>query len=743
MIYFSSEFKLIFYSIIVIGLFLFTGVMNHSHNHHDHSIDHEELFKHMNYLINETSPYLLQHAHNPVNWYPWSDEALAKAKKEDKPIFLSIGYAACHWCHVMERESFENEEIAAILNEHFVSIKVDREERPDLDEIYMAAVIALSERGGWPMSVFLTPDLEPFFGGTYFPPEDSYGRMGFKRLLLVVQEKWKNDAEREKITKDAQVLTQFIREQNLGAIGSRGDEGLDRSLLSNAVRELEGSYDSRWGGFGGAPKFPNANAIALLLRDFHHTDREKSLAMAVQTLDKMYEGGMYDHLGGGFHRYSTDREWLVPHFEKMLYDNAQLAVAYIDAYLITGNEGYALVAREIFDYEMSIMTDKEGGIYSTEDADSEGKEGIFYLWTYSDVEKVLGKDDTDLFARFYSLKREGNFSSHESYHTGCNILHLQKPADAVAKELQMDSRQLVNDLAFMRKKLYEIRQNRIRPGLDDKIITSWNSLMVTAYARGYQVFQENDYLLAAESAARFLNQEMRTKGGKLLRTHRKGKSKFYAYFEDYAYTSRAFLDLYEASLNTKWLDEARGLVDEMIAQFWDKKSDSFFSTGHLHRNLIVRVKADHDQAVPSPSGVAVMTLLRLSILLDEKDYFRLAMKALETNVPLMKRSPKAYLSLLACVDFVLYPPKEIAIIGRRDAEDTKALLRALNRNFIPNRIIALLDPDQPDANILIKKIPLLEGRKLLGERATAYVCEDYVCKSPVTSPEELLNQLSE
>ncbi|MFC2165643.1 thioredoxin domain-containing protein [Acidobacteriota bacterium] len=741
--HYSSEIKLAFYAITIIGLFLITGVMNHSHDHHDHLIGQEEQHKHMNNLVNETSPYLLQHSHNPVNWYPWGEEALAKAKTEDKPIFLSIGYAACHWCHVMERESFENEEIAAILNEHFVSIKVDREERPDLDEIYMTAVVALSGSGGWPMSVFLTPDLEPFFGGTYFPPEDRYGRIGFKNLLHVIQEKWTNGAEREKIGKDAQMIIRFIRDQNSVAVVSSGDEQIDKDLLTDAIHGLENSYDSQWGGFGGAPKFPNANAIALLLRDYHHTDRKKSLAMAVQTLDKMYEGGMYDHLGGGFHRYSTDREWLVPHFEKMLYDNAQLAVVYIEAYLVTGKERYARVAHEIFDYEMSTMTNREGGIFSTEDADSEGMEGIFYLWTYTNVEKALGKADVDLFARFYALKKEGNFSSHEAYHKGLNILHLPESPDAVAEELQMDTGQLVNKISSMQKKLFKIREKRIRPGLDDKIITSWNSLMVTAYARGYQVFQKNAYLKAAERAAQFLNDKMRTKEGKLLRTHRNGKSKFFAYLEDYAYTARAFLDLYEASLNPKWLEVSQELVEEMIAQFWDKQSASFFSTSHLHRNLIVRAKADHDQAVPSPSGVALMTLLRLSKLLNEKDYFELALKALEANLPLIKRSPKAYLSLLACVDFVLYPPKEIAIIGRREAEDTQALLLAVNSQFIPHKIVAFFDPDQSEKNLLIKKIPLLEGRDLLGGKATAYVCENYVCKLPVTSPKELLSQLSE
>jgi uncharacterized protein YyaL (SSP411 family) len=696
----------------------------------------EKKYKNTNKLINETSPYLLQHAHNPVDWYPWGEEALAKAKKENKPIFLSIGYAACHWCHVMERESFENEEIANILNKNFVSIKVDREERPDLDEIYMAAVVALTGRGGWPMTVFLTPSLKPFTGGTYFPPEDKWGLTGFKSLITLISEKWKNKDERDSLIKNADALSKVVEERTSGVVSIDSEANLSKELLDRAVRQIKASFDEKWGGFGDAPKFPPSNTIAILLRG-----NKESLEMATFTLDKMYQGGMYDHLAGGFHRYSTDERWLVPHFEKMLYDNAQLAFVYMEAYQLTGNKRYARVAQEIFDYEMMYMTDSAGGIYATEDADSEGKEGIFYLWEYDELEKILGKDDTKMFSKYYSIKKSGNFSSHEPYHKGLNILNIQHDPMKIAKELKMKETELEDALASMRKKLAKVRDKRVRPGLDDKIITSWNALMISAYARGFQVFEDKRYSQAAENAATFIMDNMTTEDGRLLRTHRNGKSKFYAYLEDYAYTVRAFIDLYEAGFEEKWLNTADGLAKEMMDQFWDNRTAGFFNTSKYHTNLIVRAKSVHDGAIPSPAAVATNALLRLSKLLDKENYFHKAKQMLKANHIYMERFPQGYLSLLSCVDFLVYPAKEIAIVGKMHSEDTKNLLRAVNSHFIPNMIIAFIDPDQPDAQKLTKKIPLLANRNLVDGKATAYVCENFACKLPVTTPEALLEQL--
>lgn len=695
-----------------------------------------------NKLVNETSPYLLQHAHNPVDWFPWGEEALAKAKKENKPIFLSIGYAACHWCHVMERESFENEKIAEILNTHFVAIKVDREERPDLDDIYMTAVVAISGSGGWPMTVFLTPDLKPFYGGTYFPPEDKWGRVGFKSLILRLSDFWKNDQSRTKLLQDSETLRQIVEQRASISIPVDDKAKLDKGLLTNATCQLETAFDEGWGGFGSAPKFPPSNAISYLLRDHFHTGNMRSLEMTVFTLDKMHSGGMYDHLAGGFHRYSVDHEWLVPHFEKMLYDNAQLAVVYIEAYQATGSNKYARIAREIFDYEMTYMTGTEGGIYSTEDADSQGKEGLFYLWRRDELDGILGRKEVEIVSRYYTVKKMGNFSSHEDYHKGLNILHIRKDAAEAAKELGMTEDQFENTLAVIRKKMLEVRDKRVRPGLDDKIITSWNALMISAFARGYQVFEDKRYLDAAEKAAAFVMDKMRTRDGKLLRTHREGKSQLYAYLEDYAYAVRAQVDLYEAGFDKRWLLAAEELTEEMIAQFWDEKSAGLFNTGRYHENLIVRTKSTNDSAIPSPVGVAIESFLRLGKLLDRDSYSHKAERLLKANQPYMEKAPQGYLSLLMGVDFLIHPPKEIAIVGQKDSEDTKELLKAIHSRFIPNRVIAFLDTSSADAEEIAGKIPLLSGREAVNGKATAYVCENFTCRLPASSPDELIRQLS-
>jgi uncharacterized protein YyaL (SSP411 family) len=696
---------------------------------------------HTNKLIDETSPYLLQHAHNPVEWYPWGEEALAKAKKENKPIFLSIGYAACHWCHVMERETFENEEVAEILNDHFISIKVDREERPDLDDIYMTAVVAISGSGGWPMTVFLTPELKPFYGGTYFPPEDKWGRVGFKSLLLRLKDFWQNDRSRAKLHQDAETLSQIVEQRTSLSPPIDEEAQLDTGLLTRGVSQLEEDFDDQWGGFSSAPKFPPSNAILFLLRDYRNTGNKRSLEMATFTLDRMSRGGMYDHLAGGFHRYSVDREWQVPHFEKMLYDNAQLAVVYLEAFQVTGNKKYARIAQEIFGYEMTYMTDPSGRIYSTEDADSQGKEGLFYLWKRNELDGILGRRNAEIFSRCYNVKTKGNFSSHEDYHKGLNILHIRKEAAAAAEDLSMTEEQMEKTLSGIKTKLCNVRDKRERPGLDDKSITSWNALMISAFARGFQVLENKKYLDAAERAAAFVMDQMRTKKGRLLRTHRAGESKFYAYLEDYAYTIRAFVDLYEAGFDERWVFAAEELSDEMIGQFWEESSASLFNSSHYHDNLIVRTKTTNDSATPSPVGVAVDSFLRLEKLLGREDYGKKARRVLKANLPYMEKAPQGYLTLLMNVDSLVHPSKEITIIGPKDSKDTRSLIRAVHSRFLPHRVIVFLDPSSRNADELVQKMPLLAGREPVGGKTTAHVCENFTCQRPVTSPEKLIDQL--
>jgi uncharacterized protein YyaL (SSP411 family) len=698
--------------------------------------------RHTNKLIGETSPYLLQHAHNPVDWHPWEEDALQRAKKENKPIFLSIGYAACHWCHVMERESFANEEIAEILNRHFISIKVDREERPDLDDIYMTAVVAISGSGGWPMTVFLTPDLKPFFGGTYFPPEDRWGRIGFKNLILRLADFWRDDRTRTKLLEDAETLKKVVEQRTSIHPPVSKEAQPEEALLNDAARQLEMVFDREWGGFGSAPKFPPSNAISFLLRDHFRTGKRHSLEMAALTLDKMHEGGMYDHLAGGFHRYSVDNEWLVPHFEKMLYDNAQLAIGFIEAYQVTGNNNYARTAREIFDYAMTYMTGPEGEIYSSEDADSQGKEGLFYLWARDEIDGILGREEAEILSRCYNVDQSGNFSSHEAYHKGLNILHIRGDTASLAEEFHMSESQLETRLQGMRKKLLEARDKRERPGLDDKIITSWNALMISAFARGYQAFEDERYLKAAERAAAFVTEKMRTQDGKLLRTHRGGKSKLYGYLEDYAYSIRAFIDLYESGFDHKWLFAAGELTEKMIAQFWEDNSTSLFNTSHYHTHLIVRTQSANDSATPSPIGVTVESFLRLGKLFARKDYLEKAHRLLVTNLPYMQKNPQGYLTLLMAMDFLIHRTKEIAIVGRRNSTDTEKLFKAVNSLFIPHRIITFLDPESLDRKEVSKKIPILSGREMVDGKATAYVCENYTCRLPVTTPDALIAQLS-
>ncbi len=691
---------------------------------------------HTNRLVHETSPYLLQHAHNPVDWYPWGEEAFQKARDEDKPIFLSVGYSSCHWCHVMERESFENEEIAAMLNEHYVSIKVDREERPDVDEIYMSAVQRMTGSGGWPMSVFLTPELKPFFGGTYFPPEDAYGRPGFKTVLLRLAEMW--TLERDKINTGADSLTKDLMATLAGL--AEGSKALTADILSQAAADLGATFDAKDGGFGGAPKFPPSSSIALFLREHQRTGEEGTLRMATLTLDKMAQGGMYDHLGGGFARYSTDAQWLVPHFEKMLYDNAQLAQVYLEAYQVTKNPLYRRVVEETFEYILRDMRDERGGFYSAEDADSEGEEGKFYVWTRDEITEHLGNEDGKIFAAYYNVQKGGNFSSREEYHENQNILHTPRAEEEVAKGLKLSVEALREKMAELKGTMLDVRSRRVRPGLDDKVLTSWNALMISAFAQGYRILGDERYRDAAVEAATFIVTDMK-RDGKLLRTHRKGESRLPAYLDDYAYMIVALTEVYEATFDTVWLLEADALAKTMIEEFWDADEPGFYFTSGDHKNLLVRTKTSQDSAVPSGNSMAAYGLLRLAKFIDNTDYYEKARRILEQNHRYLSEFPRAVPKMLAAADFLLYPPKEIALVGASGSEDVQALLDAVYGAFVPNKIVAFLDPASPNAPADEKDLPLLANKTLIGGKASAYVCKDFACKLPVTTPAELLQQL--
>ena len=683
--------------------------------------------KHTNRLIDETSPYLLQHAHNPVNWYPWGKEALSLAKDLDKPILLSIGYSACHWCHVMERESFENEEIAAIMNKYYINIKVDREERPDLDEIYMSAVQIMTGSGGWPMTVFLTPELKPFYGGTYFPPEDRYGRPGFPKLLKAVEDAYRS--KRAEIDEQAEKLVSHIN-QISNPEGVK-DFSLDQKVIEQAFYHYQNRFDSQHGGFGQAPKFPPGMGLILLLRYWKRSGNSQALHIVEFTLEKMARGGMYDQLGGGFHRYSTDEIWLVPHFEKMLYDNSLLAVAYLEAFQATSKPFYREVVEETLGYVLREMYDQQnGGFYSTQDADSEGVEGKFFVWTPDEVEQILGQSDAEVFCDFYDVTDHGNFE-HQ------NILWVKTPADLYTKKINIDQTNLVNTLNRCKKKLFDTRDKRIKPGLDDKILTSWNGLMIRSMSLAYQILGDPRYLEAAETSARFILTKLVQKNGHLLRTHRAGKSHLNACLEDYSYFIAGLIELYQTNFDPYWLKEANRLNQIMISQFWDSQNGGFFFTGKDHPELIVRSKSAYDGATPSGASMAAHVLLRLAILLNQPDLnekVKIVFSLYDHN---MKTAPSGSAQMLCGVDFLIDTPKEIAIVGDPSSEQTQEILRNIHRRFVPNKVIALLNPNTEEKQEIEELIPLLANKTSIEGKTTIYVCQNYACQLPTTDVSDL------
>jgi uncharacterized protein YyaL (SSP411 family) len=595
-----------------------------------------------NHLTNETSLYLRQHVFNPVDWYPWGSEALERARTLDRPIFLSIGYSACHWCHVMEHESFENADIAAILNEQFVPIKVDREERPDLDQIYMTAVQILTGQGGWPMSVFLTPEQQPFYGGTYFPPVDQYGRPGFKRVLQAIAEAWRTRPA--ELSEQAQQIAGHIQEA--GRV-QREEGSLTPELIRNAVRVLASNFDRTYGGFGNAPKFPHAMDVRLLLRASERFKDDDALAMARLTLDRMAQGGIYDHLGGGFHRYSTDARWLVPHFEKMLYDNALLTVAYLDAYRLTQSPQYREVVDETLAYVLREMTSPEGGFYSTQDADTEGEEGKFFVWSEREIKDVLGAESADLFAEAYGISPEGNWEGH-------NILHRVRSDEQIARLRSMPEPEVKQQIAQGKHKLFDRRKQRIAPGRDEKVLTAWNGLMIDAFAQAATVLHNDEYKQAATRAADFIWYRMRRADGRLLRTYMANtEPKLNAYLEDYAFFLNSLVSLSEATGEAKWLESASALAELMLDQFWDSQDGGFSFTGRDHEALIARTKDPHDSSTPSGNSMAATALLRLATRSNRADFHERARETLKLFRGLMANSPTAAGQMLLALDLYL------------------------------------------------------------------------------------------
>jgi uncharacterized protein YyaL (SSP411 family) len=677
-----------------------------------------------NRLAGETSPYLLQHAQNPVDWYPWGPEALARARAEDKPILLSIGYAACHWCHVMERECFENESIAELMNAHFVCVKVDREERPDLDEIYMAATLALHGSGGWPMTVFLTPEQRPFFAGTYFPPDSRGGLIGFGVLLGRIRDAWRG--ERSKLIARAAELTGYLRGQTSAQLPQR----IGEDVYEQVVAELAEDFDPQFGGFGGAPKFPPCAQLSLLLRAYRRSGNADALHMTKVTLDGMKNGGIYDHLAGGFARYSTDERWLIPHFEKMLYDNAQLASVYLEAYQVTHDSEYARVARETLDYVARELQAPSGGYCSSTDADSEGEEGRFFVFTPEQIHRLLEPRVAQLFCTYYAVTPMGNFEH------GTSVLHTPRPFEQVAASVGLAAKDARAVLELARERVLGLRLERVPPLLDDKILTSWNGLMIGAMAEGARVLGHEPYLLSAQRAARFILSTLRRPDGGLYRVARGGKVQLDAYLEDYAFLADGLISLYEASGSfaskedaDEFLHVARVLVERMTLDF-RAEDGAFFATSRQHEQLLLRRRDGHDGALPSANAVAARALVRLGQHLGRSDWIELGLAALEAHSAALLRAPRAFATSLNVLERIRERPLEIVTVGKPGSAPLRALLAAAADVYLPNAVWASTEPERPVA----EQLPLTRDKGLVNGAAALYLCSNFACQAPITDP---------
>ena len=687
-----------------------------------------------NRLALEISPYLRQHAGNPVSWYPWGEEALASARSLDRPILLSIGYSACHWCHVMERESFENERIASVMNDRFINIKVDREERPDLDEIYMGAVQAMTGSGGWPMTVFLTPDLRPFYGGTYYPPEDRHGRPGFPRVLSAVADHYRD--HRDRVEKQADRLLRVLeRQSNLSDLGGEGRGSASEAGQAAAFEHHRQTFDAGFGGFGSVPKFPHSMGLSQLLRIYGRSGKEHALHMVELTLEKMAHGGIYDQLGGGFHRYSVDERWLVPHFEKMLYDNALLAVTYLEAYQVTGKGLYRRVVEETLDYVLREMAQPRGGYSATQDADSEGEEGSFFLWSRDEIELHLPPEQARLFCRYYGVTPEGNFE-------GRNILHVSSGMRDLAAFLQVGVDELQRAVAHGRKRLLAVREKRIRPARDDKIVVAWNGLMISAMARAHAVLGNRSYLDSGVAAATLILSELRSESGALMHSFQDGKLSGSGYQDDYACFINGLVDLYEASYEPGWLRAALELTAQMVERFWDPEESSFYYTETGASDLIVRSKNPFDNATPSGNSMAALAMMRLGALTGDESLWEKGVRTVDSFSGLLERSPTSCAHMGCGFDFSLQKPLEIAVIGNR--AEPNLLSAEVHGRFLPNKVVCGWPPRTGGDSCheeTERLVPLLAG-KCAGNLAAAYVCEEMVCSPPIADSRDLAQRLA-
>jgi len=684
-----------------------------------------------NRLIDEKSPYLLQHAYNPVDWYPWGEEAFQRANSEDKPIFLSIGYATCHWCHVMAHESFEDSDVARILNGHFVAIKVDREERPDVDKIYMSVCQSVTGHGGWPLSVFMTPERKPFFAGTYFPKSGRMGMPGFTDVLQQIAAMWEND--RSSILKSSDAITQAIQPSPTSGESVPFDA---EKILEKGYAQLARVFDPNQGGFGTAPKFPTPHNLTFLLRWHRRNGNSMALGMVEKTLDAMRNGGIFDQVGFGFHRYSVDQKWLVPHFEKMLYDQALLAMAYTEAYQVTQKQQYAQVANELFTYVLRDMNHPEGGFYSAEDADSEGKEGLFYVWTPQEVEKHLGKNRGGLFCRYFDITDTGNFEDHQS------IPHVRMPLETFAARQGMEPKELEALLEKSREELFRIRENRVHPLKDDKVLASWNGLMIAALAKASQVFDNVAYADAARHAAKFVLEHLKDKDGRLLRRFRNGHAAYPAYLDDYAFMVWGLLELYQTSFDVAYLKKAMFLNNEMMDIFGDDKGGGLFFTGRGNEQLITRSKELYDGALPSGNSVAALNLMRLSRLTGNVEMETQAEQLFRAFATQVNEHPMAYCHFLGALDFMVGPGQEVVVVGDTASKTTQAMIRSARSSFLPNAVLLVRPTGSPgDGDELAELSPFVGSMVPIDGHPTAYVCEQYVCKQPIRDVSQLKSML--
>jgi uncharacterized protein YyaL (SSP411 family) len=695
----------------------------------------KDIEKKTNRLIREKSPYLLQHAYNPVEWFPWGDEAFKKAQQENKPIFLSIGYSTCHWCHVMEHESFEDPEVAALMNDAFVSIKVDREERPDLDHVYMTVAQMMTGSGGWPLTILMTPDKKPFFAATYIPKESRFGRLGMMELIPRIQTIW--TTRQNEILDSAENILKALKGTEKGSPG--GD--LKASVLDQAYRDLTAGFDKEFGGFGTAPKFPTPHNFLFLLRYWKRSGDKKAVEVVERTLEAMRSGGIFDQIGFGFHRYSTDQAWLVPHFEKMLYDQAMLALAYLEAYHATGKETYGSTAREIFTYVLRAMTSPEGGFYSAEDADSEGVEGKFYVWTEEEIRRHFEKDEADFIIRLFNIDKDGNFSDEATgKKTGANILHLRKPYAEIAADFKITPEALEDRVAKVRSRLFEIREKRVHPYKDDKILTDWNGLMIAALALGSRLLDDPVYSKAAKHGADFVLEQMRGQDGRLLHRYREGEAKITAHLDDYVFFVWGLIELYEATFDARFLKTALELNETMLKHYWDEKAGGFFFTPDDGEKLIVRKKEIYGGPVPSGNAMALFNLLRLARFTGRTDLEKKASMIDNAFSDQILQSPAGFTQFLSALDFGIGPSYEVVIVGPEGTKETADMIHALNNHYIPNKVVLFRPSDQESPEIDTLS-PFIKNQVSMDGKATAYVCLNHACLKPTTSIKEMLDML--